>query len=150
MIYESNFWLTCQILIFQHKNWTNIIEISPETTMLYTIDESTMVLIQLLPYLPMDRADQLMALFCHASYGNYDEYSGVETIIRQGAHRLGIQTLREGVFKSWRAMYRRADISKQLFIQSIQNEEKKIFGSNKLYEMKRAGRSSKKYVESHV
>jgi hypothetical protein len=108
--------------------------------MLYNLEESRMVLVKLLPYLPADQADQLMALFCHASYGNYDEYSGVETTIRQGANRFGVQFVREAVFHYWRGIYRRADISKQIFIQSIQNEEKRIFGSNQLYEMKRARR----------
>lgn len=107
--------------------------------MLYNLQEAMMILVKLMPYLSTDFADNLMALYCHASFGNFDGSSGVEDAIRHGVSRMGILHVREQVFQKWRRIYRRADVSEQLFIPAIQREEKRVFGYNQLYEMKRAG-----------
>lgn len=110
---------------------------APQTMpkIVYCLEDATVVLKEVAPYLSPDDVDELIALYCHSRFGNYSESAGVDREICNGAARLGFPPVRARTFQLWKRIYRRADDSARIFIWKVQEAEKRVFGSYQLYEM---------------
>jgi hypothetical protein len=107
---------------------------------LYRVEEATIVLVQIAGCLPQEKLDELIALYCHGRFGNYDESSNAESWIISSAAKQGLPPIRPQAFQLWKRIYRRAHDSAVEFVIKCQTEERRIYGTNELYNMLRSQR----------